>query len=303
MQNRLAGTHEVQAPGAQMQRSRFIASAVSSAIVIAGCRPAAAGLIRKTLHDDVLFEPGPRGSLSSWAATDGKNRRTLSYKAPDGVIVRGWFYPARGPDGPTILYYYGNGGSIAESAQRAAWLSSLGYNVALFDYRGYGYSEGTPHLAPIAAAALSEYDLVSNEVGGDSLFVYGWSLGTTFAVRVGIARAIRGLILQAPPASAKEELAALRLPTIARMAVKLIPDDTIIDGIANAERIANYHGPLLVIHGSDDDIVPVAQGREVFDRCPSLQKQFVALPGRHHNDVSLGDTLAGHSVSSFLLQH
>ncbi len=250
-----------------LRRQAFLAALLACGAALAAPRRVSGGVLRKVLHDDVLFEPRPRGPLSRWSAPGATERRTLAVTTPDGVTLRGWFYPAPTP-GPTILYFYGNGGSLDESALRAGWLASLGYNVALFDYRGYGYSEGTPHLTTIAIDSVSLYDFVSKMVGGESMFVYGWSLGTTFAVRLAVSRPVRALILQAPPASAAEELAALRLPLIARAAFTLVPDDTIVDGVANAKRIAAYRGPLLVLHGAADDVVPIVQGREVFDACP-----------------------------------
>ena len=269
--------------------------------------PASAGIVPRVVHDDIVFHPPYRPPLWTWSAPDAQGRRPLALTAADGTTVRGWLYPAARRHAPFVLAFYGSAQTIAASTLRARWLCDQGYNVVMFDYRGYGYSEGTPHLRAIDTDAVSEYDEVAKlsrtEGDGAAPLVYGWSLGAIVASRVAAERPARALALEAPIASAEEELRYMRdtlLPPIVRMTFRLELDRDLAELGDVVATIRAVHAPLLVLHGTDIDPTPIAQSREVFDACPSRRKTFAAIPVPLLDYNAYGDTDAGRALASFL---
>ena len=160
-------------------------------------------------------------------------------------------------------------------------------------------------FAGCRASALDAFDYVDATLahGASPIVAYGWSIGTGLAVHVAAERHVAGVILQAPPASA-EEMAAWSsqhdVPRIARGVVKVTVDDAVRPIYDNARAIAGVESPLLVIQGQNDDVVPIAQGREVFAASPAKQKRLVEIPGVHHNDLRVGHPPASDAVQRFL---
>ena len=157
--------------------------------------------------------------------------------------------------------------------------------------------------------ALEEYDFVHDHLAGQgsrgdgsppAIVTYGWSIGTGLAVHVASRRAVAGLILQAPPASA-DEMAAWSskhdVPRLARGLVKVTVDAEVQPIYNNVQEIASTSAPLLVVQGSENDVVPITQGREVFAASPAKQKTFVEVPGAHHSDLRVGHPPAGDAGS------
>jgi len=288
-------------------RPLFAAAALTATLSLAQPLPASAGFVSRVVHDDVLFHPPYRPPLSTWSAPDAQGRRAISLTAADGTTLRGWFYPSTHPHAPFLLVFYGTQHTIAAATLRSRWLCDQGFNVVLFDYRGYGYSDGTPHLNTIVADALHEYDDVAkmSRTDGDGAepVVYGWSLGAIVAARVASERPVRALALEAPIASAEEELRYMRdvlLPPYVRMtfSLQLDPELSEYGNVVAAMRM--IHAPLLVLHGTDTDPTPIAQAREVFDASPARKKTFAAIPEPLLDRNAYGDTEAGRALATFL---
>ena len=198
---------------------------------------------------------------------------------------------------------------------RLAWLRDmLHVNAVCFDFPGYGFSTGRVSVKATRDIALEEYDFVHDHIAPQTpgsaasrleIITYGWSIGTGLAVHVASERSVAGLILQAPPASA-DEMAVWSsqhdVPRFARGVVKVTVDDSVRPIYDNVRGIAKVSSPLLVVQGTADDVVSIAQGREVFAASPAKQKRFVEVPGAHHNDLRVGHPPAGDAVAVFLQQ-
>ncbi len=122
--------------------------------------------------------PAPTATLSDWIAAPG--RTTVSLDA-DKVILRGWVYPSRSSGVPTVLVFGGNGYSIDSIDQPLRVLGAQGATVVEYDYRGFGFSTGTPDVVGIRADALRLYDKTVHDNKGEPVVVFGYSLGTLFA--------------------------------------------------------------------------------------------------------------------------
>ncbi len=145
----------------------------------------------------------PTGAEDVWFENIGGNR------------LHGWFFLALGqPPVGTIIYFHGNGGNIQNVSPIGARFASRGFNVLLFDYRGYGQSEGwLDDEDALYADANAAYDYVVRERGltSDSLILYGHSLGTAAATDLASRRTCAALILEAGLSSGSE-MAKLVLP-------------------------------------------------------------------------------------------
>jgi fermentation-respiration switch protein FrsA (DUF1100 family) len=211
----------------------------------------------------------PDSLLERVTLTSGGNRIYGYWVASDG----------RRP-GITILYSHGNRHNIDEYWDRVMMLHDLGVNVFIYDYRGFGMSEGESSEEGIHADAEAALAYVrSHAVPDDSLCLYGFSLGNVPTIYLASSKVTpRCVISESPFASANsltQSGAGLDLPP------RWLTDGT----FDNASLIRNIHSPYLLLHGLDDDFVRFRDnGRVVFDNAPE-PKKLVTVPGAKHTDV------------------
>src|SRR5258706_10167145 len=107
----------------------------------------------------------------------------VRFKTRDGLELYGWFIPAKGPALGTVLQLHGNAENISTHFASLAWMPARGFNVFIFDYRGYGASEGEPTLAgaQIDIDAAMQALLARNDIDKDRIVIYGQSLGGALA--------------------------------------------------------------------------------------------------------------------------
>jgi fermentation-respiration switch protein FrsA (DUF1100 family) len=199
--------------------------------------------------------------------------------AEDGVKLHAWLLPLSGAR-RTILVCNGNAGNMSYRLDRAREMQRrLGVSVLLFDYRGYGKSEGSPDEEGTYRDARAAYRHAVEEKGvaPKDLVLFGESLGAAIAVQMALDRPAGALVLESPFTS---------IPEMARAAYPFLPPigpliRTRYETIAKVQRLTL---PLLVLHGERDQIVPFAQGRRVFEAAGG-SKRFFAIPGAGHNDT------------------
>lgn len=263
-----------------------------------------------TLHVKDVFQPPKPAIAETWTSDPSLHRENVDFTAGKATI-RGWLYSSDRADAPYVLFFYGSNEDLAHEAIRLAWLrDTFHVNAVCFDYPGYGYSSGAIDATALRAAALQEFDFVQarNAQSKAAVVVYGWSIGTAPAIHVAAERKVAGVILQAPPASAEEMVrwsSRHDVPWYAHGVVKIKADPDIARFYEGAAAIATVASPLLVLQGELDDVVPIEQGREVFRASPSLQKEFVEVPGAHHNDLRVSKAPASDAIGRFLesVQH
>ncbi len=240
----------------------------------------------------VIPEPPPSAPMRDWVDRPGRLRVELD---ADGGKLRGWVYSplgkeAKGADAvdrrklPVVVFFNGNGMTIDRADPLYRGMADRGAEVVVYDYRGYGFSEGTADVAAFRADALRIYDKAARQYAGRRVVLYGFSLGTAMAAYVASERPVAGLILAAPFATAEEELPvfAARFGIDAETLKRLTPDD---DAKTAFDELAMVHkslAPMLVLHGTADTLVPIGQGREVYRAGGARDKRFVELPGVAH---------------------
>lgn len=207
--------------------------------------------------------------------------------AQDVAIGYRLFHPA--PEQATnylIIFFHGNGEVAADYDDIAPLFFKIGAALLAVDYRGYGWSTGSPlttALLPDAEAVFKALPEILQPVGLEALprFVMGRSLGSAPAVHLAaqFPQALRGLIVESGFADAPSLFRRLGILTQAHRH----PDYP----FNNAEKVKNIHLPLLVIHGERDTLLPVEHGQQLYDASPSDQRMIVRIPGAGHNDILL----------------
>ena len=259
-----------------------------------------------TVSANDVLQPPTRPAMERWSAPAADHRRAIDMRTAEGDTVRGWLYAARVPDAPYVLFFYGSNEDLSHEANRLQWLrDTFGVNEVCFDYTGYGFSDGSVDVGRTRSAALQEFDYVRDHLStrGAPIVVYGWSIGTGMAIHVAANRPAAGLILQAPPASPDAMALASSdhdVPRFLHGMVKVKMSDAVKPLYDGAASISGVSTPLLVIHGQLDDVVPIEQGRQVFRASSAIQKEFVEVPGSHHNDLPFTKTPASDAVGRLL---
>ncbi len=191
----------------------------------------------------------------------------------DGETVVLWYAPA--PAGrPTILFFHGNAGSVADRAQRLAFWQARGFGAAFLSYRGFGASSGHITEAGLLEDARAAHRfLVDRGVDPALILALGESLGTGVAIRLAAERPLGALILEAPFTSAAD-VAARAYPFLP---VRLLMKDQ----FPSLAHIPAVTAPLLIVHGTADEVIPIALGKRLYAAAIG-PKTFRAIEGATH---------------------
>ena len=222
----------------------------------------------------LMYFPDSKHILPAQAGLPNVSERILN--SPDGARNVVWYGKAK-PGQPTLLYFHGNGGGLAERADRFRHFMGQGWGVYMMAYRGYAGSTGYPTEANNIADARRAYDaLVQEGVPASSIILYGESLGTNVATRMAAEKASAGLILEAPYTSVLE----IALTDYPFLPVRLL----LSDRYETDKVIPQVRVPLLILHGKQDDVIPVAMAHKLH-KLANEPKRVVILPEGEHSDL------------------
>jgi hypothetical protein len=246
-----------------------------------------------------VFYPRPDPVAPPEGAAD------LAIEVAPGVAVGARFY---GFDRalPTILYFHGNGEVASDHDDIAPFYHQAGANLFVVEFRGYGRSGGRPTFASLVGDALPVVEAFHAQLdtGGfaGSRFVMGRSLGTQPALEAAARGAgrLRGLIVESGAGNLRRMAGRLGLDPAA-------PDVTaLVDG--HEAKVRSIRLPALVIHGEDDDLVPIQAAFDLLELLGEGERQLVVIPGAGHNDLlwrgvqeyftAVADFVARHAVAT-----
>ncbi len=192
----------------------------------------------------------------------------------DGEKIAGWYVPA--PDAQaTVLFCHGNAGNISHRLHGIQLLHHAGFNVFIFDYRGFGQSTGTPDEAGLYIDAVAAWDYLvkTRSVPKNKIIILGRSLGGAVAIELATRVKPVGLIVEAT---------FTRMAEVARHLYPLIPTSLFLsDRYDSIDKIAQIACPKLILHGSQDTLIPFDMGRKLFEAAIE-PKQFIETPGDHN---------------------
>ncbi len=234
-----------------------------------------------------MFLPDPTRVPPAMVGLDGVQE--VEIKAADGTKLVAWYSPAQ-PGKDTVLYFQGNAANAANRAPKIQTMRADGTGVFYLNNRGYGGSEGRPSEAANVADAVAAYDhLRGLGIPAEAIVAYGESLGSGQALRLAVQRPLKAAVLEAPLVSTVE---------VGRRTWWFLPLDIILtDKFANEKNVRSVHTPLLILHGDQDEIIPVEHGKRVF-AAANEPKKLELFPAGHHAD--LFDHGAWERVRAFL---
>lgn len=227
------------------------------------------------LVSSFIYYPDPH-----WIVTPdrlGLNAEQVFLTPESGVQLHAWFFPHPEPLS-SLLFCHGNAGNVSHRLENVFHLVQVGFQVLLFDYRGYGHSTGQPSEEGLYRDASSAWDhLVRREdATGTPRIIFGRSLGGAVAVDLATHVRADGLILESTFTSIRT-LARLMFP---------IPLPSLPVKYDSLSKIAKLSMPLLAIHGERDELIPYTDGLALFEAAPE-PKTWYRIPGAGHNDTYL----------------
>ena len=234
------------------------------------------GLLGATMLDRffnrMTFQPLP----GEPAASVGVPVEDVYLTTEDGVRLHA-FYLHRPGANRVVLMFHGNFGNATQRLPFARDIAALGTSVLVLDYRGYGYSEGTPTEAGVYRDARAAWLHLTSARGyaPDRVVVLGRSLGGAVAIQLLTREAAAGLVLVSTLRSARAMARSMGLGLLAPL---------VGDRLDSERRIGALDLPLLFFHGEEDEIVPVDQGETLY-RLAGAPKALHRIPGARHNDI------------------
>ena len=200
------------------------------------------------------------------------------FAAADGTKLHGWYLPGEA-ESPLVLFCHGNAGNISHRVDNLHWLHELGLSVFIFDYRGYGQSEGTASEEGTYSDLRGALRWLQDRGWTSERMIYfGRSLGAGVALQLSLEEPPAGLVLESPFTSIKA-MGQHHYPLLwllAGWALNVRYD--------NLTKIAQLKAPLLILHGERDQIVPLLMGQELFELARQ-PKYFYSIPRAGHNDT------------------
>ena len=223
---------------------------------------------------EMLFPIPPVGRTAPAAAGLPEAEEHVLATA-DGEKVIVWHVPAK-PNRPVVLFFPGNGDFLAGRVSRFKAITSDGTGLVALSFRGYAGSTGSPSEQGLLQDAAAAYAFTTARYAADRIVVWGFSLGTGVAVALASEHPVGKLILEAPYTSTVDVAAALFPFVPVRLLMR--------DPFHSDERIARVTAPLLIMHGENDDAIPIRFGERLFGMA-NEPKRFVRLPGGGHDNL------------------
>jgi len=210
----------------------------------------------------------------------------------DTVRLHGWFIPHQGAS-RTVLFFHGNAGNISHRGESVSIFHRLGLNVFIFDYRGYGNSQGKPSEVGMYDDARTAWHYLVKEKGfaTSQIIIFGRSLGGAVAANLAAEVQPGALILESTFSSTKD-MAGVVLPVISHFIPLRFEFNT-------ADKIKWVTSPLLVVHSPADDIIPFRLGEKVY-HAANQPKSLVKIQGDHNSGFLLSQPAYEQALREFL---
>ncbi|HEX8169009.1 MAG TPA: alpha/beta fold hydrolase [Thermoanaerobaculia bacterium] len=248
--------------------------------LLLGGAAVAADFGRRAYRNSQLFCPS-REPVLSWNPADyGIPEGAVEeqwIETPDGEVLHGWYCRAERPVASGI-FCHGNTGNLTTSADVIPHLLNAGFNVLFFDYRGFGRSSGTPSFAGVVADGVTAARHHARIAPPDLPHVlYGYSLGGAVAAQVIRRHPFDALILQST---------FTNLPQITRVLFPKLPLHLFAGKVFDTLNvIRQLRVPLLILHGTSDEVCPCWMAHSLFAACPSPVKRIHCVEGGLHKDL------------------
>lgn len=242
---------------------------------VAGAAWIALSIYVYVMQERIVFLPDlPGRAIELTPDVFGFDYSDVYLETSDGVRLHGWYVNAENATG-TVLFLHGNAGNISHRIDSIENFNSLGLDVFIIDYRGYGQSEGavSEQGAYLDAAAAYRYLIGERGIDPSRIVIFGRSLGGAIAAQLAATNKAGALIVESSFTSAADMATTLYPFLPARLLLRL--KFPVVDHVSSA------NVPVLIVHGRDDEIIPFAMGEQLYAAAPE-PKMFLPIDGDHN---------------------
>ncbi len=216
------------------------------------------------------------GTRSTPEAAAAAGFTEVKIATADGERLDGWWRPPPATERGVVLFLHGTPGTVPDQVWRLDQLKHSGLGILAIDWRGYGGSTGDPTELGLRADARAGFDFIRAAAPQSKIAVFGESLGTGPAVALARDRPVAGVLLNAPYASVRRLFELRGLPIPYRWLMK--------DPFDSEALVGGVTAPLLILHGTDDPAIPVAEAHRLYDAAHEPKMIFIA-DGAGHLDA------------------
>lgn len=237
----------------------------------------------------------PTRDIEMTPAAIGLSFEEVNFKTADGLTIAAWHIPA--PDARAVLLFcHGNAGNISHRLDSIRIFHDLGLSVLIFDYRGYGRSEGEPTEKGtyLDAEAAWDYIVKNKRIDPSRIVIFGRSLGSAVAAELAMRRKAGALIIESGFSS---------IPDLGRKYYPYLPVGLVTRfHYATIDKVSRLALPKLFIHSPDDEIIPYDQGRKLFEKAAE-PKEFLKLQGSHNEGFLMSGLFYSSGIEQFILKY
>lgn len=226
----------------------------------------------------LYFPEKTRPELTVFAVQD--QPQIITVTPEQGLEISGWYWPPLEEKKPVIVYFHGNAQNYPYWIDRARGFKNAGYGFLLAEYRGYGGNGGILNEQGLYndARAYLNYLINNMNVKLQDIVLVGQSLGSGIAVKMATEFDVRAVVLESAYSSAVD---------VARKTYWYFPVSWLMyDRYNSLEIISAIKSPALLIHGVDDEMIPIAQAEKLY-MAIQQSKKMVRVEGAGHNDINM----------------
>jgi fermentation-respiration switch protein FrsA (DUF1100 family) len=233
----------------------------------------------------------PLRSIEASPKDIGLNYEDVIISTKDDVRLSAWFIPTESPRA-VIIFFHGNGGNISHRLDKIKILNKLALDVFIFDYRGYGLSNGSPSENGLYLDAEAVYDYLINEKETplQKIIGYGESLGGAVVIDLASKHNMGGMIIEGCFTSVRD---------MAKKVIPFIPAFILKSKFDSLGKIKDVMFPKLFFHSISDEIVPFEQGKRLYENAPE-PKELVQLQGGHNDSFLVSQDVFASKIDSFI---
>ena len=233
----------------------------------------------------------PERTLGATPKDLGLPFEDVTITTQDHVKLHGWLIKAPSARS-TLIFFHGNAGNIGGRLGKIDFFHQIGLSVLIIDYRGYGKSEGHPTEQGIYDDATAAYDylLQRDDMKGQNIISYGASLGGAVAIDLAIKRDVSCVIVDSTFSSAVD---------MAKRIYPFIPSFLIKSKMNSIDKVKDISAPILFIHSIEDQTVPFALGKKLYDAAPG-KKEFIEITGSHTDGHIYDEEKIRNRIKAFL---
>ena len=228
------------------------------------------------IQADLLYFPNTPGrKLVATPENIGLHYQNVEFVTDDKISLHGWFIPNKTAKA-TVLFFHGNAGNISHRLDSIEIFHRLGLNVFIFDYRGYGQSEGKVSEKGTYQDAEAAWNYLLNRQGisEKQIIIFGRSLGASIASWLASKHRPAALIIESGFTS---------VASMGQRIYPFLPVRWLTHFKYDTKKyVKNISCPVMIAHSRDDEIIPYAEGREIFQATPE-PKHFLEMRGGHND--------------------